>query len=64
MWEDVRNKSGGRWLFNLDKRERRDILDSCWLETVSVQFLTFNVIRSKLCSQSGIGSCTYGIINV
>jgi translation initiation factor 4E len=34
MWEDVRNKSGGRWLFNLDKRERRDILDSCWLETL------------------------------
>ena len=36
MWEDVRNKSGGRWLFSLDKRERKDILDSCWLETVSI----------------------------
>ena len=35
MWEDERNKSGGRWLFNLDKRERKDMLDSCWLETVS-----------------------------
>ena len=34
MWEDVRNKSGGRWLFNLDKRDRKDVLDQCWLETV------------------------------
>ena len=34
MWEDVRNKSGGRWLFNLEKRDRKDLLDHCWLETV------------------------------
>ena len=34
MWEDVKNKSGGRWLFNLEKRDRRDLLDHCWLETV------------------------------
>ena len=35
MWEDVKNKEGGRWLFNLDKRDRKEFLDSCWLETVS-----------------------------
>ena len=35
MWEDVKNKSGGRWLFNLEKRDRREFLDACWLETVS-----------------------------
>lgn len=34
MWEDEKNKSGGRWLFNLEKRDRRDLLDACWLETL------------------------------
>jgi translation initiation factor 4E len=34
MWEDARNKSGGRWLFNLEKRDRKDLLDHCWLETL------------------------------
>lgn len=29
MWEDARNRQGGRWLFNMG-RSRRD-LDSCWL---------------------------------
>ena len=34
MWEDVKNKAGGRWLLNLDKRNR-DVLDRFWEETVS-----------------------------
>lgn len=34
MWEDKRNKQGGRWLLNLEKRDRRDFLDQCWLETI------------------------------
>lgn len=34
MWEDTHNRAGGRWLVNLDKRDRRDILDQCWLETL------------------------------
>ena len=36
MWEDDRNKKGGRWLINLDKRQRNTELDRFWLETVSV----------------------------
>jgi len=34
MWEDERNKCGGRWLVNLDKRKRGAELDRFWLETV------------------------------
>lgn len=36
MWEDVRNRAGGRWLVNLEKKDRREVLDKCWLETVSM----------------------------
>jgi len=36
MWEDERNKLGGRWLVNLDKRKRGVELDRFWLETVSI----------------------------
>ncbi|CAN7993694.1 unnamed protein product [Ixodes hexagonus] len=32
MWEDSRNKSGGRWLFNLNKNQRTADLDNYWLE--------------------------------
>lgn len=35
MWEDDRNKKGGRWLINLDKRQRHADLDKFWIETVS-----------------------------
>ena len=48
MWEDVRNKQGGRWLLSfekrggggrdrdrdVEKRELKDVLDNCWMETV------------------------------
>lgn len=37
MWEDKRNKAGGRWLLNFDKRrDTKEMLDSCWMETVSL----------------------------
>lgn len=39
MWEDKKNKNGGRWLFNLEKRDRRELLDHLWLETVSSAYL-------------------------
>jgi translation initiation factor 4E len=35
MWEDTRNRKGGRWLINMDKRHRMRDLDNFWLETVS-----------------------------
>merc|ERR1711874_550641 len=31
-WEDQRNSPGGRWMINLDKRQRADHLDQYWLE--------------------------------
>lgn len=35
MWEDEKNKRGGRWLITLTKQQRRSDLDRFWLETVS-----------------------------
>lgn len=35
MWEDQANRSGGRWLITLDKRQRFSDLDNFWLEIVS-----------------------------
>lgn len=36
MWEDDRNKDGGRWLVNVDKKgPRPTIIDQYWVETVS-----------------------------
>ncbi|CAB1325517.1 unnamed protein product [Coregonus sp. 'balchen'] len=37
MWEDKRNKRGGRWLITLSKQQRRADLDRFWLETVGVE---------------------------
>ncbi|XP_070544523.1 eukaryotic translation initiation factor 4E-1A-like [Ptychodera flava] len=34
MWEDDRNKNGGRWLVNLNKTQRHRDLDRFWLETL------------------------------
>jgi len=32
MWEDSANKRGGRWVLNLNKQQRRNELDSLWLD--------------------------------
>jgi len=34
MWEDERNRLGGRWLVNLNKNQRQSELDRLWLETL------------------------------
>ncbi|XP_055944798.1 eukaryotic translation initiation factor 4E-like [Argiope bruennichi] len=34
MWEDEKNKHGGRWLINLQKYQRNPDLNSCWLEVL------------------------------
>lgn len=34
MWEDSRNKNGGRWLITLSKQQRMLELDRFWLETL------------------------------
>ena len=44
MWEDGRNKDGGRWLINLNKNQRMTDLDNFWLETVSVRALERPVV--------------------
>ena len=31
-WEDPRNAPGGRWMINVDKRQRQEFLDTYWLE--------------------------------
>merc|ERR1719357_1307508 len=31
-WEDHRNAAGGRWMINVDKRQRAECLDTYWLE--------------------------------
>jgi len=31
-WEDARNAPGGRWMINVDKRQRSQCLDTYWLE--------------------------------
>ena len=32
MWEDDANKNGGRWLINLERKQRQSDLDHFWLE--------------------------------
>ena len=34
MWEDAANANGGRWLLNLDKKQRAVNLDQAWLEVL------------------------------
>jgi len=34
MWEDDENRRGGRWLINLDKKQRVGCLDNFWLEVM------------------------------
>ena len=56
MWEDERNKKGGRWLINLDKKQRASCLDNFWLEVVSGQFfLTLNLRAIRGSIQYDIG---------
>jgi len=34
MWEDDANKRGGRWLINLDRKQRSNDLDRFWLDII------------------------------
>lgn len=34
MWEDEANKRGGRWLINIDRKQRSSDLDRFWLDVV------------------------------
>jgi len=55
MWEDARNRNGGRWIINLDKKRRAIELDRFWLEMVCCMVLvlvlaliTMMIIMSKI----------------
>uniref|UniRef100_A0A8C2CNS7 Eukaryotic translation initiation factor 4E family member 1c n=1 Tax=Cyprinus carpio TaxID=7962 RepID=A0A8C2CNS7_CYPCA len=41
MWEDDRNKLGGRWLMTLNKQQRHNDLDRYWMETVRLLLFFF-----------------------
>ena len=34
MWEDEKNRHGGRWIVNLDKKQRASSLDHFWLDVM------------------------------
>lgn len=34
MWEDEANKRGGRWLINIERKQRSSDLDRFWLDVV------------------------------
>jgi len=44
MWEDDRNRMGGRWLVNLSKTQRNADLDRVWLETVSYKLSQISLL--------------------
>jgi len=33
-WEDPRNEDGGRWIINLEKRKRQEVVDNHWLDVL------------------------------
>lgn len=47
MWEDERNRRGGRWLITLSKQQRKSDLDQFWLETVSSGFFYFYFVKAR-----------------
>nr|XP_054606090.1 eukaryotic translation initiation factor 4E family member 1c isoform X1 [Nothobranchius furzeri] len=42
MWEDERNKLGGRWLITLNRQQRHNDLDRYWMETVTLLLFIFH----------------------
>ncbi len=54
MWEDERNRRGGRWLINLDKKQRNSCLDNFWLE---VQQYGYTTLCLRINSKNYMASC-------
>jgi hypothetical protein len=53
MWEDEKNKQGGRWLVNTNRNQRTE-LDRIWLETV--KYLLFKIVYYILYKKNFIKS--------
>ena len=49
MWEDDRNKLGGRWLMTLNKQQRHNDLDRYWMETVTWPLLLWSPPMNRSC---------------
>jgi len=50
MWEDDQNKCGGRWIINLDKKQRAADLDNFWLEILLCMIgEAFNEYSDDIC---------------
>lgn len=49
MWEDDRNKLGGRWLMTLSKQQRHNDLDRYWMETVRVFLFSHGFVDGSVC---------------
>ena len=53
-WEDPRNAPGGRWMINVDKRQRQEFLDTYWLE---ILFFLIGEHADQHAQQVGNFSC-------
>ncbi|KRZ18291.1 Eukaryotic translation initiation factor 4E-3, partial [Trichinella zimbabwensis] len=50
MWEDPRNKNGGRWIIRIDRSEEGRVLDECWLDLVmAVLGEQFSGLGAEIC---------------
>jgi translation initiation factor 4E len=56
MWEDVKNRAGGRWLLSVEKK-RKEILDKYWEETVSCVQVDSIVIKLHSCYEVLYKTC-------
>lgn len=65
MWEDERNRRGGRWLITLSKQQRKSDLDQFWLETVrSCSDAGISLIYRQLCySRNSKGTNNVALIS-
>ncbi|NWI52281.1 IF4E factor, partial [Calyptomena viridis] len=60
MWEDEKNKRGGRWLITLNKQQRRSDLDRFWLETLLCLIgESFDDYSDDVCVKSVICLCDF-----
>lgn len=49
MWEDERNKKGGRWILNVQNRR---FVDPIWMETVRKHLIAINHLCLCVVQQS------------
>lgn len=59
MWEDVHNRSGGRWIVPLTRQQRITCVDNFWLETmlclIGESFGADSIVNGAVVSVRGKG---------